>query len=238
MKPVLARLAACALAAAALAAPAAAATFNLNAVDHGWFQNTGRHGETNLNIYTGAGDTFRSFHRFAISGVGGGSVTSATLTFRGGNGTFRGSGPETVVLSDVTSNAALFSRSYGGGDPTGIGLFDDLGTGTYYGHARISAPNGAPMPTFSIALNGAALDDLNAAISAGAGSFLVGVRSPTLLGTQALWSSSSLRPASFLRIETTPDMTPVPLPAGAVLLLSGLAALGLARRRMKAGRGA
>lgn len=230
MKTIRAALACAFLCAAAT--QSAAATFSFGSVDNGWFRNTGQHSSSNTNIITGFGDTLRSFQRFDIRNLTGDEVTNAQITFRGGNGQFRGAGSEAVQLFDVTSSPFLLSQSFGGGSATGIGVFNDLGTGTIYGGRSIVAGTGGPMPTFTVILNGNALSALTTALQQGSSTFAIGVRSPTLGSNESLWYDSIGTQAARLIVETT--TAPVPLPAGGALLAGALAVFGLSRRKASA----
>lgn len=215
----------CAL--AALAGGTAAGAATLASTDNGWYDQRGEHETWNINTFTGYldGDVLRSWYVFDISALTG-PVSSAVLTFVGGNGNYVSSdASETASLYDVTTDLAALVGGTGG-----TAAFEDLGSGAVYGTFGTGGTY-TPMPEISLSLSGAAVADLNAAIQSGAGVFGIGAALISLSGTQgqeAFWSSSGAVPAAKLDLEMTPA---VPLPAGGLLLVTALAGFGALRRR-------
>lgn len=224
-----------ALAAIAFAAPASATTIELFSSDNGWFGSNGTHNNINTNIITGVsgGRTYRNFQVFDISGLIG-TVTSATLTYRAGNGQYLADASETVTLFDVTTPASAFGASYPANSSTGRAIYTDLGTGTVFGSTTVFRPtNGNTMPEVAITLNADGISALMQSIANGAGFFVLGAALTSQDGNDRLWAFSSGGQATRLSIETASIEPPsqVPLPAGGVLLLAGLGAFVLVRRR-------
>lgn len=210
------------LAMLASVAPASAATVEILAVDNGWYRSDGVHSPSNPNIIEGNLGTFdyNNWFLFDLSNLMG-EVVSATLTIFGGNGNY--TGPEssaTYSAYDVTTDLGLLQSGLGG-----VSAYADLGTGVQYGSTVIATPGTewTPMPEVVLNLAGA-LPDLNAVSG---GRFAVGGTSTMQYGT--LWSSSGLLPGAKLTLETV--VSPVPLPAGGLLLISAFAGAGLLRRR-------
>jgi hypothetical protein len=172
--------------------------------------------------------------------LAGQTITSATLTFYGGNGTYSSPKPsETLGLFDYTGsiNALLNNQN-------NAGIYNDLGTGVSYGEATVTNPLGQ----FSITLTAEAIAALNDAINNLDQKFVVGGALLSLAPVRdgdnwysdgqlfaAFGPNPALEHAGFLTLETgnaAPGETPIP---GALpLFVSGLGAMGiLAYRRKK-----
>lgn len=221
-----------------------AAATAIDSFDNGWYSqannasNDFTAGVSNINVgwnnVTGA--TYRNWLAFDLSAFAGQNITSATLTFYGGNGDYASpKASETLGLFDYTGsiNSLL-------GNQTGVGIYNDLGTGVSYGQTAVSGPLGS----FSITLTPAAIAAMNAAAGSALDQrFVIG---GSLLSVASVhdgdnWYSdgqlfritgpqSALQRAAFLDVQATS----VPAPAVLTLLLSALGALGFARRKFMA----
>lgn len=213
---------------------AAAAPVNIDAFDNGWYaQNNNSstaytYGVSNINVgwnrTTGA--TFRNWLAFDLASLVGQNITSATLTFRGGNGTADSPKTETLGLFDYTGSINSLV-----GDASNVGIYNDLGSGASYGQANVSSPLGM----FSITLTAAGINALNAAIAnASDHRFAVG---GSLLSIAAVhdgdnWYNDgqlftisgpqqALGSAAYLTVEASPVPLPATLPLFACSLIGG-----------------
>ncbi|HTU66014.1 MAG TPA: VPLPA-CTERM sorting domain-containing protein [Steroidobacteraceae bacterium] len=229
----------CAAVLALGAANAPAAT--IVSFDNGWYSQANNSsadftaGVSNVNVgwnqVTGA--TYRNWLAFDLTSLAGQNITSATLTFYGGNGDYDSpKASETLGLFayDGSINALVANQ-------TGVGVYNDLGTGASYGQTSVSGPLGL----FSITLNAAAINALNAAAANPADHrFAVGGSLLSIAGVhdgsnwyndgqlfRLVGPNPALEHAAFLDVQ----VAPVPLPAALPLLLGGLGALGALRRR-------
>lgn len=141
---------------AATASGANAAT--IQSFDSGWYTNSGfTAGVSNINVGSSnlSGAIYNNYLAFNIASLAGQTITSATLTFYGGNGVNTSSTSETLGLFDYTGSInALLS------DQNSVGVFTDLGNGASYGTAEIAA---GAIQQFSVTLTQAAIANLNAA---------------------------------------------------------------------------
>jgi len=210
---------------------------------NGWYQSNDFTAGVTNNIYVGwnpnTGATYRNWSAFNLAGLAGQNITGATLTFYGGNGNYGGTDPsETLGLFNYTGsiNALVNNQS-------GVGIYNDLGTGASYGQATVSA---GPLNQFSITLSQQAIADMIAAANNSSDQrFVIGgalltaalVHDGSNWWTDgALFVNSTLQNAAFLSIETAPLATP--LPAALPLFASVLAGGGLMawRRKRKAAK--
>jgi hypothetical protein len=213
------------------AAPAQAAI--INTTERGWYNSDGAHSPANDNYFTGSfafGNELRSFFVFDLSSVSG-TITAAQLQLY--NPVYSSDNQnETLNLFDVTTSITSLTDGTGG-----VAAFNDLGTGTLLGTATVSAADNGQV--VNINLNAAGLAVLNAAIG---GQVAIGgalnLTPPQPFNRYVFAFSGSGDPADgSTRIDlTTGQVTPnaVPAPAGLVLGLLGVPALGLLRRRTAA----
>jgi len=221
------------------ASNAAAAT--IVSFDNGWYSQNNKSssdftaGVSNINVgwnnVTGA--SYHNWLAFDLATLAGQNITSATLTFHGANGVYDSpKASETLGLFDYTGSINALV-----GNQTGVGIYNDLGSGVSYGQTSVSGPLGQ----FSVTLTADALAALSAAANHLTDNrFVVG---GSLLSVAAVhdgdnWYSdgqlfkitgaqSALQYAAFLTVESGS----VPLPAVLPLMLTGLGALGIVRRR-------
>lgn len=206
----------------------------VNSFDNGWYFSSGgaaSHTPTNTNIFTGrsGSNIYHHFQAFDLSAASGQFVTSATLTYVGGNGGYASSdSSETVGWFDYTGDITSLLAGTGG-----LAAHSDLASGASYGSAVVSGPGS--MPAIVASLTAAALADLNAAITSIDQRFVIGAALTSLAGggiQQILWSSSVLLPASSLTLTFgAPPPPPPGVPAPGALALLGLGLFGLAARR-------
>jgi hypothetical protein len=223
---------------------AGAAPVTVETFDNGWYsQNNNSSGDltagvSNINVgwnqVTGA--TYRNWLAFDLSALAGQNITSATLTFYGNNGTYDSPKIETLGLFDYNGsiNALLGSQS-------GVGIYNDLGTGTSFGQSAVASPLGM----FSITLTAEAVNALNAAAGNTTDQrFVIG---GSLLSIAALhdgsnWygdgqlfritgPTSALDHAAYLSMETSPVPVPAALPLFASSLFGGFFAARRKRRK-------
>ena len=225
------------LSAAAIAALAFGATSanaaSIQNFDSGWYQNTGfaTAGVSNINVGSNSntGAVQRNWLAFNIAGLADQNITSATLTFYGGNGVNTSSTSETLGLFDYNGSINAIV-----GNAADFGIFADLGTGNSYGTIDI-APGA--IQQFTVTLSAAAIADLNtAAHNASDTRFVVG---GSLLSISGPWANeqlfaiygaqAALTPAAVLNLQTAP----VPEAATWAMMLGGLGLVGGAMRRRR-----
>ncbi len=200
-----------------------AAVVTIDALNQGWYDDTGSHISGNPNYLVGdwAGIEFRNWFVFDLSAIG--AVSSATLrayNIASPPGTEPGfissDASETWSLFDIVTNINSLMDGTGG-----LSAFNDLAAGTGYGSQNVStADNGAYV---EVTLNASAL----AAISSAAGNFGIGGALTTLGGSgdEKLFWYSHEDPRVELVVNT------IPVPAAVWLFGSGLLGLvGVARR--------
>ncbi|MBN8818477.1 MAG: PEP-CTERM sorting domain-containing protein [Sphingomonas sp.] len=215
---------------AASASSANAAT--IQSFDSGWYTNSGfTAGVANINVGSSnlSGAIYNNYLAFNIASLAGQTITSATLTFYGGNGVNTSSTSETLGLFDYTGSInALLS------DQSSVGVFTDLGNGASYGTAEIAA---GAIQQFSVTLTQAAIANLNAAANSQSDTrFVIGGSLQSVSGPWAneqlfaiFGPQTALSPAAYLTLETTA----VPEPASWALMIAGFALVGSALRRTK-----
>jgi len=205
------------------AGSAHADTVTLNSTSFGWWDSTGTHTAVITNYGTGddaENVDHRSFFVFNLSGLSG-TVVSATLQIF--NPIYLSPDPsETLSIFDVSTSIAALTAS-GTGQ---VGIYNDLGTGTLFGSTSVSAANNGA--NVNIPLNSAALAALQSGLG---GSFAFGgslttLSAPGLVEGVFLLSSANTGTRQLV-------LNTIPEPATLVLLGSGLAAIGIARRRSR-----
>lgn len=212
---------------------AANAAVTINSFDSGWYQNSGfTAGVDNINVGSSnlSGAVYNNWLAFDLASLAGQSITSATLTFFGGNGVNTSATSETLGLFDYTGSInALIANSQ-----NNVGIFTDLGNGNSYGSAVVAA---GPIQQFSITLSQAALTDLNAAVQNQSDKrFVIGGSLLSISGPFAneqlfaiFGAQSALSPAASLSFETAA----VPEPATWAMMILGFGMVGFASRRRR-----
>lgn len=153
----------------------------------------------------------RSFFVFDLSGITE-AVTSAEFHFT----TRPISGAATLELFDFIGNQNELSRGRLAGDPAGISIFNDIGTGVSYG--SLTTSNSISI----VSLNAAAISAINN--SSGSGNFVFGLA----VSSGAIGNSSS---GANNITQLVLNANPIPVPAG--LWLFGSALIGLAGIKYK-----
>ncbi len=173
------------------------------------------------------GDVYRHVMVFDLAGISD-TIIGARLEIEAGYGTHVSVGTSrNYSVWDVTSPIDDIARRIQGGPAASY--YDDIGSGILYGSTTVAVTptNGAnPLPSPGVVVDLAgALNDLNLARG-----------SKMALGGRSVQTFYMFFGASDLsKIELTLDTipTPVPLPAGGLLLLSGLGGFAALRRRKK-----
>lgn len=190
----------------------AASAATIQSFDSGWYQNSGfTAGVTNINVGSSnlSGAIYNNYLAFSLAGLTNQNITSATLTFYGGNGVNTSSTSETLGLFDYTGSInALLS------DQFNAGVFTDLGNGDSYGTAVVGS---GPTQQFTVTLSQAAIADLNAAAhSLSDNRFVIGGSLLSISGPFAneqlfaiFGPQTALSPAAFLDVETAPVPGPI-----------------------------
>lgn len=214
-------LSAC-LAVVGLGAPAFAATVDFQAIDNGYYRADGSHRSKNTGIAVGGPSVLNlnNWFLFDLSSLAE-QIVSATLTIYQGNGAYVAlASSAEYSLHDVTTDLGALRSGAGG-----AAAYADLGSGVDYGSSVITAPKWGigSMPEVVVDLSGA-LTDLN-----GSRGGLFALGGSTDLKAGFLWAGSHGASAAKLTLETA--VSPVPLPAGGLLLISAVAGAGLLRRR-------
>ena len=206
--------------------------------DSGWYTNSGfTAGVTNINVGSSnlSGAVYHNWLAFNVAGLAGQNITSATLTFYGGNGVNTSPTGETLGLFDYTGSInSLIANSQ-----NNVGIYTDLGNGNSYGTTVVAASG--PIHQFSVTLSQAAIADLNAAAhNQGDNRFVIGGSLLSISGPFAneqlfaiFGPQAALAPAAYLTLETSvaavpePSTLTVPVTAGlrpTASLLAGRAA--------------
>jgi hypothetical protein len=168
-------------------------------------------------FYNGGGASeYRSFFTFDLAALSG-SVTSAQFDVSRESG---------GVGSPVTFKLYLYTQSISSLDSgtAGVAGFTNLGSGTLLGSAIVNPS--VTSGTLSIALDGAALSAISAAEG---GTFAIGGAVTGVPPTNYIFAASLDNPATELVVNSTP----VPLPAAAWLLVSGIGGLGWFARKKR-----
>jgi hypothetical protein len=203
--------------------------------DSGWYTDSGfTAGVTNINVGSSnlSGAVYHNWLAFNVAGLADQNITSATLTFYGGNGVNTSATSETLGLFDYTGSInTLIANSQ-----NNVGIYNDLGNGNSYGTAVVAA-NG-PIQQFSITLSQAAIADLNAAAhNQGDTRFVIGGSLLSISGAFAneqlftiFGPQEALSPAAYLTFET---VAAVPEPATWAMMILGFAGVGFVAYRRK-----
>lgn len=213
---------------------ASAAT--IQSFDSGWYTNTGfTAGVSNINVGSSNlnGAIYHNYVAFNLSAFANQNITSATLTYRGGNGVNTSSTSETLGLFDYKGSInALLSNQFS------VPVWTDLGNGNSYGTAVV--PSG-PISAFSVTLSAAAIADLNAAAhSKSENRFVVGGSLLSISGPYAneqlfaiFGGPAALTNPAYLTVET---VAAVPEPSTWAMMILGFLGLGtFAYRRRSRG---
>ena len=201
----------------------------------GWYDGSGfTAGVTNINVGSSnlSGAVYHNWLAFNVSGLAGENITSATLTFYGGNGNNTSATGETLGLFDYAGSInALVANSQ-----SNVGIYNDLGNGNSYGTAVVAS---GAIQQFSITLSQAAIADLNAAAhNLSDNRFVIGGSLLSISGPFAneqlfaiFGPQAALSPAAFLTLETS--VAAVPEPATWAMMIAGFAGIGFVAYRRK-----
>jgi hypothetical protein len=193
--------------------------------NQGFYTNRGFNNPSNVNYLTGqlfsapaTTTELRSFFTFDLSSLdlSGRVITSAALQLT----QFSGSSTRSLLLYDVSTPAIQLNLGSAFDSPTGIAIFNDLGSGNLYGSAVIGP--GSVSQVVSIPINATALDHI---ANAAGGFFSIGGRLD-LTGAPVNQSFSLFGgsgPSGVQRLSIT--TAAVPEPGTTALLATGL--LGL-----------
>lgn len=209
----------------------------IDSFDSGWYQNSGfTAGVNNINVGSSnlSGAVYNNWLAFDLASLSGQTITSATLTFYGGNGVNTSATDETLGLFDYTGSIdSLLTNAQ-----NNVGIFTDLGNGNSYGSSVVGT---GAIQQFSIILTQAALADLNTAVQNPndsrlvIGGSLLSISGP--FANEQLFAifgpQSALAPAASLDLQTS---AAVPEPATWSMMLLGFGAIGLASRRRRQGK--
>jgi hypothetical protein len=219
----------------ALSAAAPASADVINAIDSGWYAETGLHVATNDNYVVGevAGLVRHNFFVFDLTAVVDDIASASVQLYNPTNalpalrGYISPDATETFDLYDVSTPIASLSASSAIG-PAGVAVFDDLGTGTVLGQRVVSAADNGT--TISLTLNADGLAALNAARGGlfalgGALSSLGGADNEYVFGFSVALDNPDVRRLEF---RTQPAV-----PEPATLALLGIGAAFAARRRAR-----
>jgi len=201
--------------------------------DSGWYQNNGfTAGVANINVGSSnlSGAIYNNYLAFSLANLANQNITSATLTFYGGNGVNTSSTSETLGLFDYKGSInALLS------DQFSTSVFTDLGNGNSYGTATV-APGA--ISQFTITLSAAAIADLNIAAHSQDTRFVIGGSLQSVSGPFAneqlfaiFGPQTALSPAAELNLVTSP----VPEPSTWAMMILGFGAVGAVCRRKRTG---
>ncbi len=146
----------------------------------GWYQSSGLHSARNTNYICGvtASNYYRNFFVFDLSGITD-PITSAVVEVRKYSSS-PATGYATWQLYDVTTSLSDINTDYNAGSAKALSIFNDLGTGTYYGNGTVdgSLPS---TEVISTSLNSAAITAINSKLGS---TFILGGRSDDFLASQ------------------------------------------------------
>jgi hypothetical protein len=160
-------------------------------LDSGWVQADGTHTGSNNNYIVGQASGLPEFRDYVTFGLGAETPTIIGAELRLYNPTPGYSSTdltETYTLFDVSSSPLVLDTTRLSGDATGIGIFNDLGSGTVFGTRIVSAADNST--NVGITLNAAAVAALNAAIGSTV-SFGGAITSLAGTTTQTMFSGST-----------------------------------------------
>lgn len=206
-----------------VAAPAQANVTALSQLQ-GWVNSRGGSDEAAPfnNTFTG-NEGFMRFNSWAMFFIPTGDYTSATLSLT--PSVYGNAGPSTIGLFEVSTPLSGFLNTFS----PGTDVFSDLGSGRQY--ASVTLYN----QPVSFQLNGRGLADINASAHGGH-YFLIGFTNETLnklplsAADDGTYISGVGRGMTQMQLELG-QLAPVPEPATYAMLLGGLGALALLRRR-------
>jgi hypothetical protein len=190
----------------------------LHAIERGWFAETGAHSAQHQNTATGiAGDLgiLRAFIVFEIPQLSG-CLTGASLHLEL-EAYLSGETSETFRVMGVNTPARAMGMTYLPGAAAGQAIFDDLGNGSVYGHATVTADDVGRV--LEISLSPQALQDMQAA----AGTlFAMGIQlgqsDPPQAANDTLkmvrFSAASENRTQQLILQTSPDWGSRPSASG------------------------
>jgi hypothetical protein len=238
----------CAFVFSLLLAESSNAATVVNSFDNGWYSQANNSssdftaGVSNINVgwnsVTGA--TYRNWLAFDLSALTGKKVASATLIFYGNNGVYA-SPKQSETLGLFAYGGSINSLLAG---HTGVGIYNDLGTGADYGSTAVSQGYGQ----ISISLTAAAISALNAALNdPNDQRFVIGgaLTSIALIHDGSNWYSDgqlfringptpALDQAAFLNLNVSEVPLPAALPLFASALIGGGVIAWRKRREQKA----
>ena len=224
---------------ALLCSAASADAAVLNAVDRGWYKETGSHGPANQNTLTGLSGTdgaleYRSYFLFDLSSLAG-PVRTATLQLEIAS-YWTPDSYESITLWDVSPTIlpSIDTRHLSGSE-SGLSIYEDLGSGAAYGTSGWATSGtgnvyyGYGSQFLSIELNAAALADIR---SASGGLFAIGISLDNLAPSSTAYYHEFLSFSSSDESRAhTLTTSSVPIPAAAWLFGSALIGLRWIRRK-------
>lgn len=213
----------------ALCQHATAQVITLEAVDSGWYNNTGFHNPVNTTYVVGAlgGAQYRNFLVFDLSGITDPIASAQIRLLNAGSppGFASGDAQETVTLFDVSTPVSTL-RAGGGGL---AGIFDDLGAGTTLATQTVEAASNGTSVLFD--LNDAALSSLSAG---GGGLFAVGGAITTLDAAGGDQYAFGFSPGGARQLVL--NLTAIPEPSSLLLAGTMVVVVPLVRGRRRAPR--